>query len=171
VCRQSDEKGFQKKRKHLHNRTNDKDKEFLKGLVDDKEKWSLTHDKGGKCCGYMTSNMIEIFNSMVRGVWSLLVIAIASFTFYKCNEWFVKHLVDAQMVKRDHSDSVVAPSIYLDINRNEARAGGMHSTCFDIQTRKSEVTEGRGTTSSDEHRGAKWFLVKLSENTCTCGVP
>jgi hypothetical protein len=170
VCRQTGEKGFKKKLKNLHNQTNDKDKEFLKGLMDDKEKWSLTHDKGGKCCGYMASYMTESFNSLLRGVWSFPVTPIASFTFYKCNEWFVKRLVDAQMVKRDHSDYGGAPNIYLDIKRNEARVGGMHSTCFYIRIRKYEVNEGGGTASDSEHRGAKQFLVKLSENTCTCGV-
>jgi hypothetical protein len=84
--------------KDLERRTNEKGKEFLKGLMNENEKWALAYDKGGKCCGYMTSNMAENFNSMLRGVWSLPVIATASFTFYKCNEWFVKCLVDAQMV-------------------------------------------------------------------------
>jgi hypothetical protein len=60
-------KSFKKLNK-LQNRTNDKGKEFLKGLMDDKETWSLAHDKGGKCCGYMMSNMDEIFHSMLRGV-------------------------------------------------------------------------------------------------------
>jgi predicted transcriptional regulator len=169
VCRQTDEKEFKKKLKNLNNRTNEKGKEFLKGLMVDKEKWSLAHDKGGKHYRYKTSNMAEIFNNLLRGVRSLPITTISSFTFYKCNEWFVKCLVDAQMVKRDHSDYVVAPNIYLDIQRNEARAWGMHSTCFDIQTRKYEVTEGGGTTSGGEHHGAKQFLVKLLENTCTCG--
>jgi hypothetical protein len=76
--------------KDLERRTNEKGKEFLKGLMNENEKWALAYDKGGKCCGYMTSNMAENFNSMLRGVWSLPVTAIASFTFYKCNEWFVK---------------------------------------------------------------------------------
>jgi hypothetical protein len=66
--------------------------------MDEKEKWALAYDKGGKRGGYMTSNMVEIFNSILRGVRSLPVTAIASFIFYKCNEWFVKRLVDAQMV-------------------------------------------------------------------------
>jgi hypothetical protein len=66
--------------------------------MNEKEKWALTYDKGGKRCGYMTSNMAEIFNSISRGVWLLPVTAITSFTFYKCNEWFMKQLVDAQMV-------------------------------------------------------------------------
>jgi hypothetical protein len=47
----------------------------------------------------------------------------------------------------------------------------MHATFFDIQAQKYEALEGRGTTSSGEQRGAKRFMVNLSENTCTCGVP
>jgi hypothetical protein len=171
VCRQTDEKDFQKKLKDLERRTNKKDKEFLKGLMNEKDKWALTYDKRGKRCGYMTSNMAEIFNSILRGVWSLPVTTISSFTFYKCNEWFVKWLVDAQMVQTHCSDYVVAPNIYVDTKRYEARAQGMHATCFDIQSRKYEVLEGGGTTSDGEHCEAKRFMVNLSENTSTCGVP
>jgi hypothetical protein len=58
--------------------------------MDEKEKWALAYDKGGKRCGYMTSNMVENFNSILRAVQSLPVTAIAYFTFYKCNKWFVK---------------------------------------------------------------------------------
>jgi hypothetical protein len=76
---------------------------------------------------------VEIFNSILRGVRSLPVTAIASFTFHKCNEWFMKRLVDAQMVQTHHSDYVVAPNIYLDIKIYEAHMQGMHATCFDIQ--------------------------------------
>jgi hypothetical protein len=101
--------------------------------MDEKEKWVLAYDKGGKRCGYIRSNMMEIFNSILRGVRSLPVTAIASFTFHKCNEWFMKQLVDAQMVQTHHSDYVVAPNIYLDIKIYEAHMQGMHATCFDIQ--------------------------------------
>jgi hypothetical protein len=72
VCRQIDEKDFKKKLKDLERRTNKKRKEFLKVLMDKKEKWTLAYDKGGKHCGYMTSNMTEIFNSILRGVRSFL---------------------------------------------------------------------------------------------------
>jgi hypothetical protein len=153
VCRQTDEKDFKKKLKDLERRTNKKGKEFLKGLMDEKEKWALANDNGDKRCGYMTSNMAEISNSILRGVRSLPVIAIASFTFYKCNEWFMKWLVDAQMVQTHHSDYVVTPNIYLDTKRYEAHAQGMYTTCFDIQARKYEVLEGGGMTSGGEHHG------------------
>jgi uncharacterized membrane protein YheB (UPF0754 family) len=38
VCRRTGEKEFKKKLKNLQNQTNEKGKEFLKGLMDDKEK-------------------------------------------------------------------------------------------------------------------------------------
>jgi hypothetical protein len=63
--------------------------------MNENDKWTLSYDKGGKHCGYITRNIAEIFNSILRGVRSLPVTAIVSFTFYKCNEWFVKCLVDA----------------------------------------------------------------------------
>jgi hypothetical protein len=132
--------------------------------MDEKENWTVAYDKGGKRCGYITSNMVKIFNSLLRGVRSLLVTIVSSFTFYKCNEWFMNRIVDAHMVQRYHSDYVVTPNIYLDTKRYEARAEGMHTTCFDIQARKYEVLEGEGMTSGGEHRGAKWFMVNLSEN-------
>jgi hypothetical protein len=144
---QTDEKDLKKKLKDIERRTNEKGKEFLKGLMNEKEKWALSYDKGGKRCRYMTSNMAEIFNSVLSGVRSLPVTAIASFTFYKCNEWFVKRLVYAQMVQTHHSDYVVALNIYLDTKRCEAHVKGMHTTCFDIEAWKYEVLEGGGTTS------------------------
>jgi hypothetical protein len=134
--------------------------------MSEKDKRALPYDKGGKRFGYMTSNMAEIFNNLLRGVRLLPVSAIASFTLYKCNEWFVKHLIYAQMVQRHHSDYVVAPNNYLDTKRYEAHLQGMHATCFDIQPRKYEVLEGGGTTSGGEHHGAKQFTVNLSDNTC-----
>jgi hypothetical protein len=81
VCRSTDEKDFKKKLKDLERRMNEKGKEFPKGLMDEIEKWTLAY---GKRCGNMTTNMADIFNSILRGVRSLPVSAIASFTFYKC---------------------------------------------------------------------------------------
>jgi hypothetical protein len=88
----------------------------------EKEKWAQTYDKGGKHCGYMTNNMVEIFNTLLRGVQSLPLTLIASFTFYKWNEWFMKHLVDIQIIQRHHSNYVVTPNIYLDKKIYEAHA-------------------------------------------------
>jgi uncharacterized ferritin-like protein (DUF455 family) len=64
VCRQTNKKDFKKKLTKLERRKNGKGKEFLKGLMNEKEKWALTYDKGGKRCGYMARNMVKIFNSL-----------------------------------------------------------------------------------------------------------
>jgi mRNA-degrading endonuclease RelE of RelBE toxin-antitoxin system len=42
---QTNEKDFKKKLKNLERRTNEKVKEFLKGLMDEKEKWTLAYDE------------------------------------------------------------------------------------------------------------------------------
>jgi hypothetical protein len=42
---QTNEKDFKKKLKNLERRKNEKVKEFLKGLMDEKEKWALAYDK------------------------------------------------------------------------------------------------------------------------------
>ena len=39
----------------------------------------------------MTSNMVECFNNVLKGVRSLPVTAILKYTFIKLNEYFLKH--------------------------------------------------------------------------------
>ena len=75
---------------------------FLDGIMDEKEKWSLVHDMGGRRCGFITSNRREIFSSLLRGLCALLVTAIVSYTFYKCMEWFVDRLKEANDINLRH---------------------------------------------------------------------
>jgi hypothetical protein len=42
VCRHTDRKDFKNKLNDLERRTNEKGKEFLKGLMDEKKKWLMT---------------------------------------------------------------------------------------------------------------------------------
>jgi hypothetical protein len=44
MCRQTDDKDFKKKLKDLERRINEKGKEFLKLIMDEKEKWTLIYD-------------------------------------------------------------------------------------------------------------------------------
>ena len=39
----------------------------------------------------MTSNMIECFNNVLKGVLCLPVTAILKYTFFKLNEYFLRH--------------------------------------------------------------------------------
>lgn len=169
VCRQTEKGLFKERMNLLKSRTSDAGKEFLDGLNDDKEKWALAYDAGGKRCGFMTSNMAEIYNSLLRGVRALPVTAIASFTFYKCTEWFVDRLRDAKAVF--DMQEVWAPRCTMELAKAVTRSGDMQATCFDFETCTYEVMEGGGTTAGGEHRGARKFKVVITNNTCTCGVP
>jgi hypothetical protein len=89
VCRQREVKLFNEKLEALKLATNVDGRQFLSDLMSSKEKWTLAYDTGGWRWGFMTSNMAEMFNSLLRGCRGLPVTAIASFTFYKLNSWFV----------------------------------------------------------------------------------
>lgn len=42
----------------------------------------------------MTSNMLEYFNNVLKGVYALSVIAIVEYIFQKLNEYFQKHSME-----------------------------------------------------------------------------
>ena len=52
------------------------------------EKWVLSHD-GGRRYGIMTTNMSEVFNSVLKGAQSLPVTALVQLTFFRLNSYFV----------------------------------------------------------------------------------
>ena len=58
------------------------------------EKWALSHD-GGRRYGIMTTNMLEIFNSVLKGARSLPLTALVQLIFFRLNSYFV--------VKREQS--------------------------------------------------------------------
>ena len=50
--------------------------------------WALSHD-GGRRYGIMTTNMSEVFNSVLKGAHSLPFIALVQLTFFRLNNYFV----------------------------------------------------------------------------------
>jgi hypothetical protein len=97
----------------------------------------------------MTSNIAEIFNIILRGVQSLPVTTIASFTFWLCGH--IEHLSRYQ--------KIWGPRVRYACN---------------LLWHSSPEVRGLwrwGTTSDGEHCEAKQFMVNLLENTCTCGMP
>ena len=45
---------------------------------------------GGYRYGIMTTNVSEVFNKVLKGIRAMPVSGIVEYTFYKCNEYFVK---------------------------------------------------------------------------------
>ena len=52
------------------------------------EIWALSHD-GGRRYGIMTTNMSEVFNSVLKGARSLPITALVQLTFFRLNGFFV----------------------------------------------------------------------------------
>ena len=80
---------FEEMYAELYGLTNAKGKAFLKEHLPQKASWSQAFDEEGVRHGHMTSNMAEVFNKVLKGIRALPVTAIASYTFDKCNEYWM----------------------------------------------------------------------------------
>ena len=52
------------------------------------ELWELSHD-GGRRYGIMTTNISEVFNSVLKGTRNLPITALVQLTFFRLNSYFV----------------------------------------------------------------------------------
>jgi hypothetical protein len=80
-----------------------------------KEKWALAYDDGHRY-GNMTTNMSEIFNSIMKGGRFLPITALVQLTFYRCNSFFVTRRMNAE----SFGEQGIAwpPSVLLEINKD-----------------------------------------------------
>jgi hypothetical protein len=117
----------------------------------------------------MTSNMVEMFNSLLRGCRSLPVTAIASFTFYKLNVWFVSRKKAAMSLWRSNRPwpNLVATELRFSKNKSKRQKGA----CFDALRNGYGILESGGTNIGGEDRGARKHKIVINDNTCTCGKP
>ncbi|KAH1209673.1 hypothetical protein GmHk_15G044139 [Glycine max] len=60
-----------------------------------KEKWSLTHDQGGRRYGYMTTNLSETINKIFKGAQNMPVIALVKVTHDILVQYFVRRGLQA----------------------------------------------------------------------------
>ncbi|KAL6328847.1 hypothetical protein AAG906_003864 [Vitis piasezkii] len=117
------------------------------------EKWALSHD-GGRRYGIMTTNMSEVFNSVLKGARSFPITAFVQLTFYRVNSYFV--------VRREHGASRLAsgkqytPYVDAKINANVVKAGSHEVVLYD---------HFQGLFHVKASRGSK----KTSSHGCTCG--
>ncbi|RVX08331.1 hypothetical protein CK203_017615 [Vitis vinifera] len=127
------------------------------------EKWALSHD-GGRRYGIMTTNMSEVFNSVLKGARSFPITAFVQLTFYRVNSYFA--------VRREHGASRLAsgeqytPYVDAKINANVVKAGSHEVVLHDHFQGLFHVkaSKGRKKTSS----GGRTHCVNLREHVCTC---
>ena len=54
------------------------------------EKWTLTYDEGGARYGQMTTNLLESFNGVLKGIRSFPIIGLAKSVWYKLVGYFAR---------------------------------------------------------------------------------
>nr|AAN04209.1 Putative retroelement [Oryza sativa Japonica Group]ABG65916.1 transposon protein, putative, Mutator sub-class [Oryza sativa Japonica Group] len=169
IC-QIDEKWiFERDVEALRQRIPEGPRKWLEDELLDKDKWSRAYDRNGRRWGYMTTNMAEQFNSVLVGVHKLPVTAIVSFTFMKCNDYFVNRHDEA--LKRVQLGQRWSTKVDSKMKVQKSKANKHTARCFDKQKKTYEVTERGGITRGGVRFGARAFKVEGEGNSCSCQRP
>jgi len=64
-------------------------KSWLEDQMPQRDKWALAFNAGGLWYDMMTTNSLELFNKVFRGIHAVPVSGIVEYSFRKCNEYFV----------------------------------------------------------------------------------
>ena len=118
--------------------------------------WALSHDEGRRY-GIMTTNMLEVFNSVLKGARSLPLIALVQLTFFHLNSYFVaRRELGANRLASDEQFT-----LYVDarIRGRVVKAGSMEIVLYDHVQALFHVKSRKGRT----HR------LNLHDKNCTCG--
>ena len=83
---------------------------------------ALSHD-GGRRYGIMTTNMFEVFNSVLKGARSLLITALVQLTFFHLNSYFVARREQGANILA--SDEQYTPYVNAQIKARVVKAGSM----------------------------------------------
>ena len=118
--------------------------------------WALSHD-GGRRYGIMTTNMSEVFNSVLKGARSLPLTALVQLTFSHLKSYFVARR--EQGVDRLASDEQFTPNVDAQSQGHMVKAGSMEIVLYDhIQ----DIFHVKSMSGRIHH-------LNLNDKKCTCG--
>ncbi|XVF56380.1 hypothetical protein PTKIN_Ptkin06aG0115800 [Pterospermum kingtungense] len=128
------------------------------------QQWALAHD-GGHCYGIMTTNLSEVFNSVLKGARNLPITACVQLTFYRLVNFFSSSRGFA--VEALTKAEVYTPQVTAKLQGYLEKANTHDLVPFDVQKGVFEVI----TASYGERmqRGHNKQVVRLNEGTCICG--
>ena len=118
--------------------------------------WVLSHD-GGPRYGIMTTNMSEVFNSVLKGAHSLPFTALVQLTFFRLNSYFVARR--EQSANRLASDEQFTPYVDAQIQGRVVKVGSMEIVLYDHIQDRFHVKSRSGRTQR----------LNLHDQKCTCG--
>ena len=156
VCRAALATTKHKFNKHmtLIGRINSKAQQWLEAIP--LEIWELLHD-GGQRYEIMTTNMSEVFNSVLKGARNLPIIALVQLIFFCLNSYFVARR--EQGANRLAYDEQYTPYVDAHIKARVVKAGSMKIVFYDHLQGRFHVKSRSGRTQ----------CLNLHDQKCTCG--
>lgn len=134
---------------------NPKASEWLEGHP--LSKWTLAHD-GSKRYGMLTTNMSEIFNSVLKGARYLPITVCVQLTFYRVVRYFnVRRSLGR--VAQGHGN-LYTPHVAAKLAASMTKASAHTVRSFNREKGIFEVTTKKGKNVQ---------VVNLEKQTCTCG--
>ena len=118
--------------------------------------WALSHD-GSRRYGIMTTNISEVFNSVLKGARSLPVTALVKLTFFRLNNYFVarRELGATKLA----SDEQFTPYVNAQNQGCVVKVESMEIVLYDHVHDRFHVKSRSGRTHH----------LNLNEKKCTCG--
>ncbi|GJX69522.1 uncharacterized protein Tco_0305249 [Tanacetum coccineum] len=121
------------------------------------DRWTLAHD-GGKRYGLLTTNLSEIFNSVLKGARFLPITRCVQLTFYRLVHYFDVRRpqgIHAQVSGERYAPHVVAKqeALKLKASAHVVRSFNRNRGIFEVITKKGRNVQ----------------VVNLEKETCTCG--
>ena len=113
----------------------------------------------------MTTNMLEVFNSVLKRAHSLPIVALVQLTFFRLNSYFVVRR--EQSANRLASNEEYTPYVDAKIKANVVKAGSHEIVLYDHIQGQFHVKTNRGTKSSST--SGRTYHINLQEYACTCG--
>ena len=107
------------------------------------EMWALSHD-GGRRYAIMTTNMFEVFNSVLKGAHNLRIIVLVQLTFFHLNSYFIARR--EQGANRLASDEQYTPYVNAQIKARVVKAGSMEIVLYDYIQGRFHVKSRNGRT-------------------------
>uniref|UniRef100_K3XRE7 SWIM-type domain-containing protein n=1 Tax=Setaria italica TaxID=4555 RepID=K3XRE7_SETIT len=169
LCMVHTEKEFDKKLEDFVKDLNDEAKQWLKGEMEDKDKWLQAFDEGGMRYGIMTTNYSESLNNVFKCIRSRPAARIIEYSFQTCNAYFVDRWQKARdLLNEGHRNGKVADDYISDA---ELRSVNQLPESYELE-RMVYCVRGTGSTNIGcESHGGRNYRVDLNEGSCSCKVP
>jgi hypothetical protein len=162
-----EEKKFEARLKELEKILNDDANAWLFEHLPEKSKWALAFGEGGSRYRIMTTNILKVFNFILKGIRSLSVSDIMDYTFHKCNEYLWEKARQS-MAKGEHWGEPGRKHLLeqSEISTNEV------VVLFDLAKLVYEVKSSSWTNVGGEVSGGCIFRVEIGNVvSCTCMTP